>query len=101
GGSQGLILPEKALLGLDATPTVHFEVALALTALTALAVVALRRGAPGLELSALRQEPALATSLGVRLDRRRLTAFAASAAVAGLAGALPVHPPAGAAPAGE
>ena len=63
GGSQGLILPPKSLLGLDATPTVHFEVALALTALTALAVVALRRGAPGLELSALRQEPGLATSL--------------------------------------
>lgn len=91
GGSQGLILPPKTLLGLDATPTVHFEVALALTALTALAVAALRRGAPGLELSALRQAPPLATSLGVRLERRRLVAFAASAAVAGLAGALSVH----------
>jgi len=91
GGSQGLILPPKSLLGLDATPTVHFEVALALTALTALAVAALRRGAPGLELSALRQAPALATSLGVPLERRRLGAFAASSAVAGLAGALSVH----------
>jgi branched-chain amino acid transport system permease protein len=79
---------------------VHFEVALALTALTALAVVALRRGAPGLELSALRQEPGLATSLGVRLERRRLGAFAASAAVAGLAGALSVHLQAVADPAG-
>ena len=55
GGSQGLILPPRSLLGLDATPTVHFEVALALIALTALAVAAVRRGAPGLELSALRQ----------------------------------------------
>jgi branched-chain amino acid transport system permease protein len=100
GGSQGLILPPKTLLGLDATPTVHFEVALALTALTALAVVALRRGAPGLELSALRQSPALATSLGVQLERRRLGAFAASAAVAGLAGALSVHLQAVADPAG-
>jgi branched-chain amino acid transport system ATP-binding protein/branched-chain amino acid transport system permease protein len=91
GGSQGLILTPKTLLGLDATPTVHFEVALALTALTALAVAAVRRAAPGLELSALRQAPALATSLGVRLERRRLGTFAASAAVAGLAGALSVH----------
>ena len=91
GGAQGLILPQTTLLGLDATPTVHFEVALALTALTALAVVALRRGAPGLELSALRQAPALATSLGVRLGRRRLGAFAFSAAVAGLAGGLSVQ----------
>jgi branched-chain amino acid transport system permease protein len=91
GGSQGLILPPKTLLGLDATPTVHFEVALALTALTALAVAAARRGAPGLELSALRQAPALATSLGVRLERRRLGAFAATAAIAGLAGGLAVQ----------
>lgn len=91
GGAQGLILPPKSLLGLDATPTVHFEVALALTALTALAVFALRRGAPGLELSALRQAPALAVSLGVRLERRRLAALAFSAAVAGLAGGLSVQ----------
>jgi len=91
GGAQGLILPTRSLLGLDATPTVHFEVALALTALTALAVVAVRRGAPGLELSALRQTPALATSLGVRLAWRRLGAFAATAAIAGLAGGLSVQ----------
>ena len=91
GGSQGLILPPRSLLGLDATPTVHFEVALALTALTALAVAAVRRGAPGLELSGLRQAPALATSLGVRLAARRLGAFSATAAIAGLAGGLSVQ----------
>lgn len=100
GGSQGLIMPPRRLLGLDATPTVHFEVALALTVLTALAVAAVRRGAPGLELSALRQAPALATALGVRLSRRRLGAFAATAAVAGLAGGLAVQLQAVADPAG-
>ena len=91
GGSQGLILPQKTLLGLEPTPTVHFEVALALLALTALAIGAARRGAPGLELSALRQAPALATSLGVGLASRRLAAFSATAALAGLAGALSVQ----------
>ena len=91
GGSQGLILPAKTLVGLDATPTVHFEVALALLTATALAIAAVRRGPPGLELSALRQAPRLATSLGVPLARRRLGAFAASAFVAGLAGALSVQ----------
>jgi branched-chain amino acid transport system permease protein len=91
GGSQGLILPQKTLFGLDANPTVHFEVALGLLVLTALAIAAVRRGVPGLELSALRQSPRLATSLGVRLGRRRLGAFAASAFVAGLAGALSVQ----------
>jgi branched-chain amino acid transport system permease protein len=91
GGSQGLIVPERRLLGLDATPTVHYEVALALLVLAALGIGAVRRGAPGLELSALRQAPPLATSLGVSLGRRRLGAFAASAFVAGLAGGLSVQ----------
>jgi len=91
GGSQGLIVPERRLLGLVATPTVHFEVALGLLVITAVAVAAVRRGAPGLELSALRQDPPLATSLGVRLGRRRLGAFAASAFLAGLAGGLAVQ----------
>jgi branched-chain amino acid transport system permease protein len=100
GGSQGLILPQKTLLGLDPTPTVHFEVALVLLALTALVIAAARRGAPGLELSALRQAPALATSLGVSLAARRLGAFSATAALAGLAGALAVQLQAVADPAG-
>jgi len=91
GGSQGLIVPEKNLLGLSATPTVHFEVALGLLVLSAVGIAAVRRGAPGLELSALRQAPPLATSLGVRLGRRRLGAFAASAFLAGLAGGLSVQ----------
>jgi branched-chain amino acid transport system ATP-binding protein/branched-chain amino acid transport system permease protein len=91
GGAQGLIVPERSLLGLSATPTVHYEVALVLLALTAVGIAAIRRGAPGLELSALRQSPPLATSLGVRLGRRRLGAFVASAGVAGLAGGLSVQ----------
>ena len=91
GGSQGLIVPQRSLLGLDPTPTLHFEVGLALLVLAGLAIAAVRRGAPGLELAALRQSPGLATSLGVRLGRRRLGAFAATAAIAGLAGALSVQ----------
>jgi branched-chain amino acid transport system ATP-binding protein/branched-chain amino acid transport system permease protein len=91
GGSQGLIVPERTLLGLSATPTVHYEAALVLLALSVLAIGAVRRGAFGLELSALRQHPPLATSLGVPLARRRLGAFAASAALAGLAGGLSVQ----------
>jgi ABC-type branched-subunit amino acid transport system ATPase component/ABC-type branched-subunit amino acid transport system permease subunit len=88
GGAQGLIVPQSSLLGLEPTPTVHFELALVLLVLSALGVATVRRGAPGLELAALRQAPPLATSLGVQLGRRRLGAFAATAGVAGLAGAL-------------
>jgi branched-chain amino acid transport system permease protein len=53
GGSQGLILPPKTLLGLDATPTLHLEVALALTALTALSEEAEARGGRGDEVNEL------------------------------------------------
>src|SRR5919198_332672 len=91
GGSQGLILPPKTLFGLDATPTVHLEVALALLTLTVLAIAAVRRGTPGLELSALRQSPRLATPAGVRLRRGGRGALAAAAFGAGLAGALSVQ----------
>jgi branched-chain amino acid transport system permease protein len=91
GGSQGLIVPERNVLGLAATPTVHFEVALGLLVLSAIALAAVRRGGPGLELSALRQAPPLATSLGVRLGRRRIGAFVASAFLAGLVGGLSVQ----------
>jgi len=91
GGSQGLIVPERTLLGLSAPPTVHYEAALVLLALSLLAIAAVRHGAFGLELSGLRQHPPLATSLGVPLARRRLGAFAASAAIAGLAGGLSVQ----------
>ena len=78
----------------------HFEVALVLLVLTALVITAAHRHAPGLELSALRQAPALATSLGVSLAARRLAAFSATAALAGLAGALAVQLQAVADPAG-
>ena len=91
GGSQGLIVPVRSLFGLSATPTVHYEAALVLLVLSLLGIAAARRGAFGLELSALRQHPALATSLGVPLARQRLGAFAFSAALAGLAGGLSVQ----------
>src|SRR5207247_2666983 len=44
GGSQGLIVPERRLLGFTATPKVHFEVALALLVLAAVGIAAVRRG---------------------------------------------------------
>jgi branched-chain amino acid transport system permease protein len=53
-----------------------------------LATAALARGRVGLELGAVRSRPAAAAALGVPAARRRLGAFVASAAVAGLAGGL-------------
>ncbi len=84
GGSQGLVLET----GLGAVW--HYELALALLALAALAFVALARAPFGIRLFAAAQRPAAAAALGAPIGRLRLAAFVGSAAVGGLAGALAV-----------
>jgi branched-chain amino acid transport system permease protein len=85
GGAQGYVV--DSFLG----ATGHYELALVLTALAAVAVSALRRSSIGIRLRANRDRPAAAATLGVHRDRLLLGAFAASAAVAGLAGSLAVQ----------
>jgi branched-chain amino acid transport system ATP-binding protein/branched-chain amino acid transport system permease protein len=85
GGSGGIVVP------LTLSPSGHYELALALLALAILAGAAFARGRVGIELRAGREWPAAAAALGVATARRRLGAFVASAAVAGLAGALSVQ----------
>jgi ABC-type branched-subunit amino acid transport system ATPase component/ABC-type branched-subunit amino acid transport system permease subunit len=85
GGAQGYVV--DSLL----STTGHYELALALTALGVAAVSTLRRSGLGIRLRANRDRPAAAATLGVRGDRLLLGAFAASAAVAGLAGSLAVQ----------
>jgi branched-chain amino acid transport system permease protein len=82
GGAQGIVTPQS--LSVNA----HYELALGLLVLSILATAALARGRVGLELAAVRARPAAAAALGVPSARRRLGAFVASAAVAGLAGGL-------------
>jgi branched-chain amino acid transport system ATP-binding protein/branched-chain amino acid transport system permease protein len=82
GGAQGIVTPQ--ILSVNA----HYELALALLVLCVLATAALARGRVGLELGAVRARPASAAALGVPTARRRLGAFVASAAIAGLAGGL-------------
>jgi branched-chain amino acid transport system permease protein len=82
GGAQGIVTPQ--VLSVNA----HYELALTLLVLCVLATAALARGRVGLELGAVRARPAAAAALGVPTARRRLGAFVASAAVAGLAGGL-------------
>jgi ABC-type branched-subunit amino acid transport system ATPase component/ABC-type branched-subunit amino acid transport system permease subunit len=91
GGSQGLVVPSRRLLGLTPTPLVHYELAVALTGLCALALLALRSAPFGLDLAAADQQRGTAESLGVPVERLRVAAFAASAFVGGLAGALAVQ----------
>ncbi len=91
GGAQGLVLPEATVLGQALTPTVHYEIGIVLLALAVSAFAVLARRAPGHALAAAREHPEPALGLGVPVARLRLGAFAASAAIAGIAGALGVE----------
>jgi branched-chain amino acid transport system ATP-binding protein len=85
GGAQGVVVTGGP------SPAQHYELALALTALAALAYAALARSPLGLQLAAARDRPAAAATLGVPVARVRTIALAASGGAAGLAGALAVH----------
>jgi branched-chain amino acid transport system permease protein len=91
GGAQGLVVPTRRLFGFQPTPLVHYELAVILTGLCALALVALRSGPFGLDLAAATRHRGAATALGVPLERLRVGAFAASAFVGGLAGGFAVQ----------
>ncbi len=90
GGADGLALRSGRIAGIELTPTVHYELALALAALAGLCFEALRRSPFGLGLAAFGQRPSAALALGVPASRLRLQAFVVSAGTAGLAGALAV-----------
>jgi branched-chain amino acid transport system permease protein len=85
GGSQGYTVSSPL------SATGHYELALGLTALAVVGLSALRRASVGIQLRAIRDRPAAARTLGVRSGRLLLGAFAASAAVGGLAGSLAVQ----------
>jgi ABC-type branched-subunit amino acid transport system ATPase component/ABC-type branched-subunit amino acid transport system permease subunit len=91
GGAQGLVVPTRRLFGLTPTPLVHYELAVILTGLCALALVGLRRAPFGIDLAAAQQHHGSAAALGVPMERLRVGAFAASAFVGGLAGGLAVQ----------
>ena len=85
GGSQGYVVTSS----LD--PTGHYVLAVTLTILLVAAGMTLQRSSVGVRLRALRDHPAAAARLGVPRERLLLGAFAASAAVGGLAGSLAVQ----------
>jgi branched-chain amino acid transport system permease protein len=87
GGFEGTRVPP--LPGVGRTGTVGFGlVALAVLVVVALGVMALRRGRLGRRFLAVRANERAAAACGVGLTATKLTAFALSALVAGLGGAL-------------
>jgi branched-subunit amino acid ABC-type transport system permease component/ABC-type branched-subunit amino acid transport system ATPase component len=95
GGIGGLVPPAPRLFGspVDAVghPTRYALVVLAWTFLGVLGVWLIRRSRFGSQLIAVRTNERAAAALGIEVWRVKLTAFAASSALAGLAGVLIVY----------
>jgi branched-chain amino acid transport system permease protein len=91
GGAQGIALDRGSLAGVELSPTVHYELGLALAALAVLLFAALARSPSGVALSGARESRAAAESLGTPVARLRTATFALGAGIAGLAGGLGVY----------
>ena len=88
GGVRGLTIPKAALGGAVLSDYARFLVVLACCAFAVWTARNLLASRVGRELDAVRLSPHAAQALGLSVHRVRLTAFALSAAYAGLAGGL-------------
>ena len=91
GGAEGVVVGPGRIAGVDLTPTVHYELGVVLALVAVLGTASVRRSALGLQLEGVGVTPAGAAALGVPRGAARTRAFALSAALAGLSGALAVH----------
>ncbi|MGH9274608.1 MAG: ABC transporter permease [Acidimicrobiales bacterium] len=88
-GLGGVSVGRLELFGIDFASDEAFAALCALVfALVAIGVLALRRGPFGRRLAAMRDSQAACATLGLDVRRTKLTVFALSSAIAGLAGAL-------------
>ena len=88
GGVRGLTVPKAALGGVRVSEYARFLIVLGCCALAIWTARNLLASRVGREFNAVRLSPHAAQALGVSVHRVRLTAFALSAAYAGLAGGL-------------
>ena len=88
-GASGMMVATMSFAGWSAHASIDkFYVTLAVAVLALLAVKNLLRAPSGLAMMAVRDSETAAQAMGVNLARTKLTAFAISAALTGLAGAL-------------
>jgi branched-chain amino acid transport system permease protein len=89
GGSNGMRMQPAQLLGYQLTNDLHaYPFVIALTALMLWTTVALSRSQYGSALRAVRESDVAAMAMGVNVIRMKQTAFAISAAFAGIAGGM-------------
>jgi branched-chain amino acid transport system permease protein len=88
-GLGGVTVGRLQVFGIDFSGDQAFAVLAGIVfALVAIGVLALRRGAFGRRLAAMRDSQAACATLGMDVRRTKLAVFALSSAIAGLAGAL-------------
>ncbi|XVQ14758.1 ABC transporter permease subunit [Spirillospora sp. CA-255316] len=92
GGSDGVVISDATLFGIDLNPAAYPDrfavLCLVVLSLGAVAVLNLRRGESGRRYLAVRANERGAASVGVSVAGAKLGAFAVSAGLAGLAGAV-------------
>ncbi|MGE3992808.1 branched-chain amino acid ABC transporter permease [Pseudorhodoplanes sp.] len=91
GGNAGLQVPKLALFGLQVSNTGFYFLAMGLVAAVILGVLNLMRAPTGRAFISIRDSEIAARSLGVNLVYYKTLAFALSAGLTGLAGALYAH----------
>ena len=88
-GKGGVFVGRLKLFGLDFSGDKAFAILCGIVfALVGIGVLALRRGAFGRRLAAIRDSQAACATLGLDVRRTKLAVFAISSAIAGLAGTL-------------
>jgi branched-chain amino acid transport system permease protein len=88
GGGMGLTLPGSTALSVDATARLYYAVMLAAAVGTVLFTILILRSRLGWALRCIEQNEDASTVLGVNTLTAKVAAFVASAAPAGLAGAI-------------
>ena len=89
GSGGSLDVPRLEIPGIPTTSDRSFFLLLVVAfSLSAIAVLAIRRGRFGRQLTALNDSPAACATLGVNINYAKLAVFATSAGLAGLSGAL-------------
>src|SRR5690606_28574156 len=92
GGYTGVPVPPPALFGYDLGGSLSFYfLCLATLAVVLLALVNLMRGSVGSAFTGVRDSDTAAHALGIWVGGTKVFAFALSAAIAGIAGALMAH----------
>ena len=92
GGGRGMSIPAAELFGFTlATPTRFYFLCFIVLAVSMLLVMNVLRAPTGRAMLAVRDSEIAARSMGINLARTKATAFAISAALTGIAGALLAH----------